>query len=89
MPATNRSAVLEALTEYTRTELLGPEDAEGLTAETPLLDWGILNSLSMARLAAFLHREVGVQVPASELIGENFKDLNAITDLVLSLRAAA
>jgi acyl carrier protein len=82
----DRAAVLATLTEYTRTELLGAADADGLTPETPLLDWGVLDSLKTARLVAYIGREFGVNVPPTRMNGQNFQNLDAITNLVTTLR---
>lgn len=36
----NRTELLDKLTEYTRVELLGGQNADELTSQTPLLEWG-------------------------------------------------
>lgn len=83
----HRDEVLHQLTEYVRREILGG-DAGGaleLTPESPLLEWGILNSLNTVRLLAFLRDEWSTVVPPVQVTGRHFRDLNSITDLVLSL----
>jgi acyl carrier protein len=62
--------------------------AAGLTADTPLLEWGILTSMSTMRLVSFIGLRLGVQIPVEEVVGTNFKDLNAVARLVESLAAA-
>jgi len=89
MTSDARTTVLDKLTEYTKTELLGGQQADDLTSTTPLLEWGVLNSLQTARLLAYLREEFGVRVPPARLNGHHFRDLESITDLVTSLRAPA
>ena len=79
--------VLALLTRYISAEVLEGRD-EGLEPTSPLLAWGVINSLEMARLAAYIRREFGVEVPADRMLPQHFKDLNAITALVGELRDA-
>jgi acyl carrier protein len=57
----------------------------GLTNDTPLLEWGVINSLELVRLAQFVRETFGVEIPNQRLVAKNFRDLNAVTDLVLEL----
>lgn len=89
MPDTERPALLNTLLVYVRDELVGDPDLAEITPTTPLLAWGILDSLRTARLLAHLRDELGVLVPPTHLTGGHFKDVESITDLVLSLRSRA
>lgn len=84
-PRPAESELLAALTTYVGTELLDPRDSEGLTATTPLLEWGILNSIKWAKLVAHIREEYGVRIPHAELVSENFRDLESIAKLVAAL----
>jgi acyl carrier protein len=57
----------------------------GLTDDTPLLEWGVINSLELVRLAQFVRETLGVEIPAQRMVAKNFRDLNAIAELVLEL----
>ncbi len=84
----HRQEVLRQLTEYVRRELLGEAGEDGvvqLAPDSPLLEWGVLNSLNTARLLAFMRDELSAVVPAVHVTGRHFRDLNSLTDLVLSL----
>jgi acyl carrier protein len=61
--------------------------AAGLTMETPLLEWGLLTSLSTIRLLSFIAERFGVRVPEDEVVGRNLKDLNSIAGMVNRLRS--
>jgi acyl carrier protein len=62
----------------------GMTDARELTPDAPLHELGVLNSLAMARLVAFIRSDLGVEIPARALTGSHFRTLNEITALVQS-----
>lgn len=65
-------------------ELLDGKQA-GIDSETPLLEWGVIDSMSMANLLAFIETRFGVEVPPKDLTAQHFKSLKTISALVLSL----
>lgn len=74
---------------FVRDVLATAAEREGLTPGTPLLETGILDSLRTARLISWLRDDVGVKVPPMAMTGTNFRNVDSITELVLSLHAAA
>ena len=83
----NRSEVLAQLKDFVARELLDGQGQE-LEESTPLLEWGIVNSLSLANLVGFAESRFGVKVPPEGLIPQNFQSLKHLTDLIVSLSAA-
>lgn len=79
----DRATILTQLTSFMGT-LLDDDQLRDLTPQTPLADYGVLNSLGMARLVAFIHDELGVMIPARELTGRRFHNLDKIADLVVT-----
>lgn len=79
--------IQDALRSYIEDQLI---DAPGtaIDPDTPLLEWGILNSMSTTRLVSFIRESLGIDVPAEEMVGENFRDLTSITRLVSGLADA-
>ncbi|MFA1550267.1 hypothetical protein [Actinomadura chokoriensis] len=77
--------VLAGLTGFIEERVLGSSDGE-LDATTPLLEWGILTSMNMARMVTFILDEFHLYIPPDRIVGANFKNLDTITRLVLSLR---
>jgi acyl carrier protein len=49
-----------------------------LANETPLLDSGILDSLSLLRLVVFLEERFGITMGDADLLPENFASVNSI-----------
>ncbi|MEU5100169.1 acyl carrier protein [Streptomyces sp. NPDC020996] len=84
--ASDREELLSQLTEFVQERLLSDPDSQGLAADTPLLEWGILTSVNTAQLLTFIRDELGTTIPPTELTGGNFQNLDSITDLVLTLR---
>ncbi|MER7917783.1 MULTISPECIES: acyl carrier protein [unclassified Streptomyces] len=84
----DRESVLRRLIAFVGTELI-PDRGIAVEPATPLVASGLLKSLETARLLAFLHSEFGVRVPPTEMSRRNFENLERVTDLVVSLRAAA
>ena len=85
MPDVDRGVVLTKVTDYVRRELLGGDPGDDLTSRTPLLEWGVLKSLDTARLVTYLRKEFDVRVPSTHMVGENFRDIESIADMVTAL----
>lgn len=67
-------------------EFLPGEDPAALTAETPLMSSGILDSLATLKLISFLEQEFGVRIEAHEADEEHFETIGAICALVAGKR---
>lgn len=89
MSSDERDYITQKLMEFVQRELLDGKDVVDFTATTPLLEWGLLNSIETARLVAFIREELGVRVAPTDMVSRNFKDIESITGLVAPLRAAA
>jgi acyl carrier protein len=73
----------DPLTEYIRTH--APHLASGVSEETPLLEQGLLDSLALMKLVAFLERQYRLAVPDEEIVPDNFRSLATIRKLIDSL----
>jgi acyl carrier protein len=82
----DRAETLERLREYIAKDVLNGKDV-GLTYETPLLAWGVVNSFEIVKLLAFIDEAFGIDVPATRVVGDHFKDIRSLTELVLALDA--
>jgi acyl carrier protein len=88
VPPDDREEILGKLADYVRQEMLGEVEldrATELKPNSPLLEWGVLTSLNTARLLAYLREEFAIEVPPMHITARHFRDLNSVTDLVLSL----
>jgi len=80
-----RNIVVAQLQKYIAQNVLEGKDI-GLDETTPLLEWGIINSLEMVRLLSFIRETFAVEIPLEQLLPENFTNLTSLTDLVLEQR---
>jgi acyl carrier protein len=69
-------------------ELLPNESPDRLTADTPLVSSGIVDSLAILRLIAFIEEQFGVQVEAHEATRDNFENISCMVAMVNEKRAA-
>jgi len=77
--------IFNKLKSFIANELLDGTDG-GLDQTTPLLEWGVLDSLSMVSLLAFIEESMGIHVPDKEVKPENFENLQAIIKLIMTLQ---
>ena len=62
---------------------------DDLTDDFPLIDRGVVDSLGIFQLMAFIEGEYGVEIDDVELVYDNFRDLDAIARLIRSKVGAA
>jgi acyl carrier protein len=80
--------IAEQLIDWISREALEGADV-GLTESTPLLELGLINSLTIVRLQDFASSQFGVRIPHVALTPQNLSSIRAISDLVAGLRGAA
>ena len=80
------NAVMETVKSYILEEFLAGEDPMMLTATTPLMSTGILDSVATLKLIMFLEQEFGVQIEPHETDEKYLNTLEAICTLVESKR---
>jgi acyl carrier protein len=67
----------QILLDYIKQDLLKGRMAK-LTADDDLLDSGILNSLGILQLVAFIDERLDIQVPDEDVVYENFHSVAAL-----------
>ncbi len=77
-----KEEIMEHLKTYFAKEVLGNKDI-GLDEHTPLLEWGIINSLEIVRLLSFIQKQFSVEIPNDKLVADYFTDISAIADMIL------
>jgi acyl carrier protein len=74
---------VEPIRDYiVRHHLDGQADLE---RDTPLLEWGVIDSLALTDVLAFIEDEFEILIPATEITPENLRDLAAIGALLARL----
>jgi acyl carrier protein len=77
--------ILDTLRDYFDQRIL-QDPTVTIEPDTPLLEWGILNSVSTVQLIRFIRERFHVDVQPEEVPG-NFRDLRSITQLLAQLDA--
>ena len=77
-----RGEIIQQLRKYVATHILDGKDV-GLDETTPLLEWGIINSLEIVNILGFIQQTFEVEIPHSQLIAENFVNLETIAEMIL------
>ena len=68
--------------------LVGDDRKAPIDDKTSLIEEGILDSMGLMQIVAFLEERAGVRVPDDEVSPDNFETLPAIESMVERLRAA-
>jgi acyl carrier protein len=77
------------LLTFIRNQFLDGDPGRQLDMSTPLLEWGVLNSLNTVQLLTFIRDEFDVHVPPTAISASGFKDVGSITALVTDLAGAS
>ncbi|QWV93984.1 acyl carrier protein [Geomonas oryzisoli] len=77
------------MTDYTDTirsfiqnEMAGPGTKVTLSPSDSLIDKGIVDSLGVQRLIAYLEKEFGVQIADTEIVPEHFETISAVAEFI-------
>lgn len=74
--------IITQLHNYFAQNVLDGRDI-GLDVTTPLLEWGVINSLEIMRLLAFIRTQFAVEIPFYALTAECFTNLLSIAKLIM------
>ncbi|MBD0844692.1 MULTISPECIES: acyl carrier protein [unclassified Streptomyces] len=85
--ATGTDEVTRTITEFIRERFLDGDPKGELEMDTPLLSWGVLNSLNTVLLLNHIHDELGVKVPPSRISARDLKSVRTIASVVRELAA--
>ncbi len=67
------------LLDYVKNELLRGR-ANNITAEDDLLGAGLIDSLGILQIVAFIDERFNIQVPDEDVVYENFNSVKALSD---------
>ncbi len=74
--------IQEAVKKFILDEFLPGEDPSELTAETPLVSSGVLDSIATLKLVTFIEDTYNVSLEPHEVDEENLDTLDLITNLI-------
>lgn len=74
--------IKDAVLEYVIDEYVDEDDDVEVTADTPLISSGLVDSFSMVSLKAFLEKKYSIAIPDNEATPQAFDTVNSIAALV-------
>ena len=83
------NTVMERIREFTMREFLPGENPATLTASTPLISGGIIDSIDAVKLIIFLETEFDIEVEAFDADLDHLDTLEALDRFVASKRQAS
>jgi acyl carrier protein len=66
------------LTDYIKNEIMRNRNAK-LGLDEDLLSAGILDSLGILQLVAYIDKTFSIQIPDEDVVYDNFKSINSLT----------
>lgn len=79
----DQAEVRSKVRKFIAEEVLEGKD-QGLDENTPLLEWGVINSFETIRIKKFIQETFGVILAPGDLNAKNLKNISCIADLVAS-----
>lgn len=77
------------LKEFIMNEVSADLNLERLDDDEPLIESGIVTSLGILKILAFLDEEFGIDISSDQIKLENFKDIRSICALVEKQKTSA
>jgi acyl carrier protein len=78
----NETEIKNKLRTYICSEIIKDKDYS-LQDNEPLITGGLVDSFSLVHLAVFIEKEIGVQIPDTDLTIETMDTINAMTERIL------
>jgi acyl carrier protein len=74
--------IRSTLRQYIAKEIMHEPDPDKLADDAPLIEGGIIDSMNLIALVAFMKESFGVEIGENDLDIENFQSLNALTKFI-------
>ena len=75
--------IKKVVLDYVKKEYLEEDDDREVTASTPLISGGIVDSFSMVSLKRFLEKKYAIKIPDADASPEAFDTVDKIATLVV------
>ena len=79
----------EDVKRYIVDHILDGRDAGELNFDSPLLEWGVIDSLTIVDLVDFVKTRFAIDLPASELNPRNLETIQSFTGLMERFRKSS
>ncbi|MGY0055424.1 acyl carrier protein [Streptomyces sp. LZ34] len=78
----SREEITARLLTFVRERFLGGDPEGELTSDTPLFEYGVLNSLNTAITAGWIHDTFGIPLSQENITSGTFESVDAISALL-------
>ncbi len=78
----------ESILQYIQEQFPPVTGAGAISAESPLLESGLIDSLAIFRIIQFLEEAFSLEIAPEDVVGEHFESVRAIARLVRSRGAS-
>ncbi|RMD65648.1 acyl carrier protein [Candidatus Parcubacteria bacterium] len=76
----------DTLEQYLLREFLVEQGRNTIGPDEDLVELGIVDSLGILRLIAFMEEQFGISIPPEKVVPENFNSISALSALVEQLK---
>ena len=77
----------DAIKQFIEEEIVDEDDPVEISHDDPLIERGIIDSMAVMQIVAFIEEETGLRVPDAEVVLENFESVSTVDALVHRLRS--
>ncbi|MBF6064441.1 acyl carrier protein [Nocardia terpenica] len=77
-----QETIVAGVSDFIRREARWQADPSLLTSDYPLLDSGVIDSVTLLKMVAYLQKSFGIVVRDEDLLPENFADIDAVVRFV-------
>ena len=75
----------EIIREFIQTEIIRQKNASVLSNSASLIETGVIDSLSIQKLIAYLEKKFSIRIADDQIVPENFETIEAISKLVQTM----
>ena len=79
-------SIEQELIRYIQDNLI--ESGDSVSADDPLIDLGLLDSVGLMQIIQFVESQAGVRIPDTDVVPDNFHSVATIGALVTRIRAS-
>ncbi len=80
--------IADRIREFILSELVQDKSITSLSESESLIESGIIDSLGIQKLLAFLEEKLSIQITDDDIVPENFETIETIVSLIKSKNAA-
>jgi len=77
----------KALITFIQDEVVGEDRGIAINADTRLIDGGLIDSMGLMQIIAFIEEQTSIRISDEEVMPENFQTVGSMERLITRLRA--